>query len=171
MSRDKSSRKPVLSVIAAMARNRVIGIDNRLPWHLPADLQHFKTMTLGKPLIMGRKTWQSLPGLLPGRPHIVISRTPDFRAEGAQVARSLDEAIALAGELADEVMLIGGANLYQQALPLADRLYLTLVDAEPAGDAWFPDFDEADWRLESRQDHPADERNRFGYSFLTYRRA
>lgn len=162
--------KPVLSLIAAMARNRVIGIDNRLPWHLPADLAHFKATTLGKPMIMGRRTWESLPGLLPGRPHIVVSRDPAYLAKGARVARSLDEAIALAGELGDEAMLIGGAQLYAQALPLADRMYLTLVDAEPRGDAWFPAFDQDEWLLEDREDHPADERNACPYSFLSYRR-
>lgn len=162
---------PTLTLIAAMARNRVIGIANRLPWHLPADLQHFKAATLGKPMIMGRKTWESLPGLLPGRPHIVVSRDPGYVAEGAQVAHSLEAAIRLAAGNADEVMVIGGAHLYAQALPLADRLCLTLVDAEPEGDAWFPEFDQADWQLESREDHPADERNRYAYSFLSYRRS
>jgi dihydrofolate reductase len=164
------AKKPSLSLIAAMARNRVIGIDNRLPWHLPADLQHFKATTLGKPMIMGRKTWESLPGLLPGRPHIVVSRDPAYVAEGARVAHTLEQAIALAGGVAGEVMLIGGANLYAQALPLADRLYLTLVDADVEGDAWFPAFDEAEWQLESRDDHAPDERNAYPYSFLTYRR-
>lgn len=163
--------KPILSVIAAMARNRVIGRDNQLPWHLPADLQHFKRLTMGKPMIMGRHTWESLPGLLPGRPHIVVSRDSRYRAAGASVAHSLDEALELAGELGDEVMLIGGANLYAQALPLADRLYLTLVDAEIDGDAWFPAFDTDDWVLEDRQDQPADQRNAHPYSFLSYRRA
>jgi dihydrofolate reductase len=162
--------KPILSVIAAMARNRVIGLDNRLPWQLPADLQHFKQLTMGKPMIMGRRTWESLPGLLPGRPHIVVSRDPDYQAAGAMVAHSLEQALAVAGELGDEVMLIGGANLYVQALPLADRLYLTLVDAEVDGDAWFPEFDEDDWVLEQREEHAADERNRHPYSFLSYRR-
>jgi dihydrofolate reductase len=162
--------KPVLSLIAAMARNRVIGIHNQLPWHLPADLQHFKALTLGKPMIMGRKTWESLPGLLPGRPHIVVSRDPHYHAEGAQVAHSLAEAVERAGELGDEVMVIGGANLYAQALPLADRLYLTLVDIEPDGDAWFPAFDPADWQLDGREDHARDQRNPYPYSFLSYRR-
>lgn len=163
--------KPVISVIAAMARNRVIGIDNQLPWQLPADLKHFKALTMGKPMIMGRKTWESLPGLLPGRSHIVVTRDPDYVAEGARVAHSLEAAIALAGELGDEAMIIGGANLYAQALPLADRLYLTLVDADVDGDAWFPAFDERQWVPEDREDHPADARNRHAYSFLSYRRA
>jgi dihydrofolate reductase len=162
--------KPTLSIIAAMARNRVIGIENRLPWHLPADLQHFKATTLGKPMIMGRKTWESLPGLLPGRPHIVVTRDPRYAAAGAQVAHSLQQALALAGELGDEAVVIGGAELYAQALPLADRLYLTLVDAEVDGDAWFPAFNAADWDLLERSDHPADARNGHPYSFRSYRR-
>ena len=170
MSDTKPHAKPVLSVIAAMARNRVIGRDNQLPWHLPADLQHFKATTLGKPMIMGRRTWESLPGLLPGRPHIVVTRDPGYRAEGARVAHSLEQAIELAAGLGDEVMLIGGAELYAQALPLADRLYLTEVDAEVDGDAWFPEFDPADWSLLSREDHAADERNAHPYRFLSYRR-
>jgi dihydrofolate reductase len=171
MTQTKPHAKPILSVIAAMARNRVIGRDNKLPWHLPADLAHFKTTTLGKPMIMGRRTWESLPGLLPGRPHIVVTRDPDYRAEGARVAHSLEQAIALAAELGDEVMLIGGAELYAQALPLADRLYLTEVDAEVEGDAWFPAFDPADWSLQSREEHGADARNAYPYRFLSYRRA
>lgn len=168
-----SQPKPFLSVIAAMARHRVIGRDNALPWHLPADLQHFKATTLGKPMIMGRKTWESLPGLLPGRPHIVITRDPDYHAEGAQIAHSLPQAINLAAAhmgATGELMLIGGANLYAQALPLADRLYLTEVDAEVEGDAWFPDVDLSDWSLVSREDHVADARNRYPYRFLSYQR-
>ena len=165
--------KPVLTIIAAMAHDRVIGIDNKLPWHLPADLQHFKALTLGKPMIMGRKTWESLPGLLPGRPHIVVSRDPHYRAAGAQVAHSLEQAIELAAELADEsgqIMVIGGANLYAQALPLAERLYLTLVDVAVAGDARFPAFDASAWQLDDREEHGADERNPHPYSFLSYHR-
>lgn len=161
--------KPIVSLIAAMARNRVIGRDNKLPWHLPADLARFKSLTMGKPMIMGRKTWESLPGLLPGRPHIVVSRDPGYIAEGAQVAHSLTQAIQLAGELGDEVMIIGGANLYGQALELADQLYLTLVDAEVEGDAFFPAFDPSVWRQVSCEEHAPDERNRFGYSFRCYR--
>lgn len=159
-------RRANLSIIAAMAKNRVIGKDNGLPWHLPADLAHFKRLTLGKPIIMGRKTWDSLPGLLPHRPHIVISRNPGLHAEGALVAASLDDALALAGAV-DEVMIIGGATLYEQALPIASRLYLTIVDAEVAGDAFFPRYDPAAWRELERESHVADERNAFAYAFTT----
>lgn len=158
-----------ISVIAAMANNRVIGRDNALPWHLPADLQHFKQITMGKPMVMGRKTWESLPGILPGRPHIVITRNPDYKAEGATVAHSLEEAINAAGEV-DEIMIIGGANLYAQALKIADRLYLTLVDSDVEGDASFPLFDPHEWNESDRESHPADEKNAHAFSFVTFNR-
>ena len=153
-----------------MARNRVIGLDNKLPWHLPADLRHFKEVTLGKPIIMGRRTWESLPGLLPERRHIVITRQQDYVAEGAETAASLDAAIALAGDV-DEVMIVGGANLYAQALPIADRLYVTLVDAEVDGDAIFPDFDMDAWRVIDESSAPADGKNRYNLRFLTLERS
>lgn len=161
--------KPHLSIIAAMALNRVIGRDNRLPWHLPNDLKHFKALTLGKPMLMGRKTWESLPGILPGRRHIIISRNPNYQATGAELATDLDAAIRLAGPV-EEVMLVGGAQLYTQALPLADRLYLTLVKATLDGDAFFPEFDQSSWQLRGEEDHQADARHAYGYSFMEYRR-
>ena len=149
-----------LSLIAALAHNRVIGRDNQLPWHLPADLKHFKAMTLGKPIIMGRKTWDSLGRPLPGRLNIVVSRQPGLMLEGAEVFATLEAAIARADEWAcqedaDELMLIGGAQLYTQGLALAQRLYLTRVGLEPEGDAFFPEVDDADWRLASSVEHPA----------------
>jgi len=153
-----------LSIIAAMARNRVIGRDNRLPWRLPADLQHFKRITMGKPMIMGRKTWESLPGLLPGRRHIVVTRDRDYQGVGAEVVHSLDQAMSQAGDV-DEIMLVGGANLYAQAMGLASRLYLTEIDADVEGDAWFPEFDPAQWREVSREDHSGDEQNPHSYAF------
>lgn len=159
----------VLSIIAALADNRVIGRNNRLPWHLPADLAHFKQLTLGKPMIMGRKTWESLPGLLPGRAHIVISRNPDYQAQGGAVATSLAEALQLAAQ-AEEVMVIGGAEIYAQALPLADRLYLTQVHVDVEGDTWFPIFDSQVWKLVDCQDQAADSKNPYDYSFLHYQR-
>jgi len=161
--------RPLLSLIAAVARNGVIGRDNRLPWHLPADLAHFKALTMGKPMLMGRRTWESLPGLLPGRRHIVVSRRPDYAAPGAEVVSSVEAALARVAD-ADEVMVIGGANLYAQLLPRADRLYLTEVDVEVAGDAWFPPFDRAQWRELSHEAHPADERNPYPYRFITLAR-
>ena len=149
-----------LCLIAALAQNRVIGRDNQLPWHLPADLKHFKAMTLGKPIIMGRKTWDSLGRPLPGRLNLVVSRQPGLQLEGAEVFASLEAAIVRAEQWAreqgaGELMLIGGAQLYAQALPLAQRLYLTHVGLRPEGDAWFPEFSEADWHLVSSVEHPA----------------
>lgn len=148
-----------------MARNRVIGRENKLPWHLPADLQHFKQLTTGKPIIMGRKTWESLPGLLPNRRHIVVTRQPDYQARGAETAASLDLAIKLAGDV-DEVMIVGGATLYKLALPLADRLYMTLVDADINGDATFPEFNLSQWREVARDDQPSDKKNRYDMAFV-----
>ncbi|MCW2268700.1 Dihydrofolate reductase type 3 [compost metagenome] len=152
-----------LSLIAALAENRVIGIDNSMPWHLPGDFKYFKATTLGKPIIMGRKTWDSLGRPLPGRLNLVVSRQPGLQLEGAEVFASLDEAMLRAEQWAlaqgvDELMLIGGAQLYTQAIErgLADRLYLTRVELSPEGDAWFPEFDAAQWTLASSQEHPAE---------------
>lgn len=158
--------KPNLSIIAAMADNRVIGRDNALPWRLPADLAHFKRLTMGKPIVMGRRTWESLPGLLPHRTHVVVTRNRDYVAKGAAVVHGVDEALALVGD-ADEVMIIGGAQLYRQTLPLASRMYLTLVHDVIAGDALFPDYSPDDWQEVMREAHPADEQHRLGYTFVT----
>ncbi|WP_439887129.1 dihydrofolate reductase [Pseudomonas sp. MBLB4123] len=149
-----------LCLIAALAQNRVIGRDNQLPWHLPADLKHFKALTLGKPIIMGRKTWDSLGRPLPGRLNLVVSRQPGLALAGAEVFASLDAALARADEWAreqgvEELMLIGGAQLYGQALAQAERLYLTRVALEPEGDAWFPEFSETDWRRAAVDHQPA----------------
>ncbi|MBL3590000.1 MAG: type 3 dihydrofolate reductase [gamma proteobacterium endosymbiont of Lamellibrachia anaximandri] len=160
---------PTISLIWAMAENRVIGRNNQLPWHLSADLQHFKRLTLGKPIVMGRKTWESLPGLLPKRQHIVVTGNRGYRAEGALVVHSIDEAVAAAGD-AQEIMIVGGGAFYAQMLPRADRLYLTLVHTEVEGDAWFPEFDLSAWREVGREDFTADEKNCFAYSFITLER-
>jgi dihydrofolate reductase len=160
---------PIISIIVAMAENRVIGNDNSLPWYLPADLKHFKAMTMGKPIIMGRKTWESLPGKLPGRPHIVVSSNPDYIADGCSVAHSLEQALAVAGGV-PEVMIVGGAMLYAQALPLADRLYLTMVETQVEGDTSFPEYDSEQWREVERERHPADASNPYAYSFVTLSR-
>ena len=151
-----------LCLIAALAANRVIGRDNQLPWHLPADLKHFKALTLGKPIIMGRKTWDSLGRPLPGRLNLVVSRQADLQLEGAEVFASLELAIQRASQWAeqqgvDELMLIGGAQLYEQAMQQAARLYLTRVELSPSGDAWFPEFDQSLWTLASCDSHPANE--------------
>ena len=162
--------RPRISLIAAMADNRVIGQGNRLPWHLPADLRHFKALTVGKPIIMGRRTWESLPGLLPDRPHIVVTRNPAYRAEGCTVAHSVEEALAAAGDV-PEVMIVGGADFYAEMLPHADRIYLTLVHAQLEGDAFFPEYDPAEWEQLEREDHAPDERNPCPYSFITLQRS
>ena len=145
-----------LSLIAAYAENRVIGIDNSMPWHLPGDFKYFKATTLGKPIIMGRKTWDSLGRPLPGRLNIVVSRQPGLQLEGAEVFASLEQALVRAEQWAreqgaDELMLIGGAQLYAQALEkgLVSRMYLTRVELAPQGDAWFPKFDNSQWLLAS----------------------
>ncbi|WP_234035915.1 dihydrofolate reductase [Ectopseudomonas mendocina] len=163
-----------LSLIAALAHNRVIGRDNQLPWHLPADLKHFKAMTLGKPIIMGRKTWDSLGRPLPGRLNLVVSRQVGLALEGAEVFTTLQEAIERADawareEDAEELMLIGGAQLYAQGLELAQRLYLTRVGLDPEGDAFFPEVDEADWRMTSSVEHPASAETPF-YAFEVWER-
>jgi dihydrofolate reductase len=158
-----------ISIIAAMATNRVIGAANRLPWHLPNDLRHFRLTTTGHAVIMGRKNYESIGKPLPGRTNIVVTRNPRFTAPGCLVAHSLAEAIAAAGA-DDEVFVIGGAQLYAQALPLARRMYLTLVHADVAGDTHFPPFDWQAWRIVSREDHEADDRHPYPYSFLTLER-
>lgn len=166
---------PVIALIAAMANNRVIGRDNQLPWHIAEDLRFFKRMTLGKPLIMGRNTFESLGGPLPGRPHIVISRNPDYQPAGVERAATLEAAIARATELAqassaDEIMVIGGAQVYAAALPHAQRIYLTLVDAEVAGDTHFPAIDSALWREVSRTAAQARQAHEPDYCFAVLER-
>lgn len=159
-----------LSLIAALAQNRVIGIDNSMPWHLPGDFKYFKATTLGKPIIMGRKTWDSLGRPLPGRLNIVVSRQPGLQLDGAEVFASLEQALVRAEQWARaqgvaELMLIGGAQLYAQALEkgLVSRMYLTRVELEPEGDAWFPAFDEAQWQLASSEAQA--EEGKPGYHF------
>ncbi len=158
-----------LILIAALARNGVIGKDNRLPWHLPADLRHFKALTSGHAVIMGRKTWESLPEKfrpLPGRQNIVVTRNSAYRAEGASLAASLPAAIAAARDL--QAFVIGGAELYAAALPLAARLELTEIDRDYEGDAFFPARDPAQWREVAREAH-TDEAG-LGYAFVGYQR-
>jgi len=162
--------KAVLTLIAAVARNGVIGIDNRLPWHLPADLQHFKALTLGNTVIMGRKTWESLPAKfrpLPGRRNVVVTRDGSYRAEGAVVALSLPAAIEAAET--GEAFVIGGAELYAAALPLADRLELTEIDAAFEGDTHFPAIAPHRWRETARETHRAEAG--FDYAFVSYRKS
>ncbi|HQW19559.1 MAG TPA: dihydrofolate reductase [Rhodocyclaceae bacterium] len=164
-----NAKSPRLVLIAALAKDRVIGIDNQMPWQLPEDLKRFKALTLGHPIIMGRKTWESLGRPLPGRSNIVVSRNPGYAAPGASVVHSLKEAIALAaGSGAENVFVIGGAEIYRQALPLAWRLELTEIAADFPGDAYFPEFDTRAWLEISRERHHST--NGFDYAFVTYER-
>lgn len=160
-----------ISMIAAMAHDRVIGKDNQMPWHLPADLAHFKRVTLGKPVLMGRKTFESIGRLLPGRRNLVISRNPDYQAEGIEVVGSVEAALALlAGSSVEELMVIGGGHLYAEMLPSADCLYLTRIDLAVEGDTRFPAFDDGQWQRVDCESHPADEKNPHPYSFETWQR-
>ena len=152
-----------------MARNRVIGRDNRLPWRLPEDLAYFKRVTLGHPVIMGRRTWESIGRPLPGRLNIVVSRNPGYRAPGAVVVPSLDEAWRAAGD-ADEACVIGGTSLFEEALPVADRIHLTEVDAEVEGDTCFPDFDRSQWLEREVARHPRDERHEYPFRIVVLER-
>lgn len=154
-----------IALIAALARNGVIGRDNQLPWRLSADLQHFKSLTMGKPIVMGRKTWTSLGRPLPGRRNIVVTRDRAFQCDGCIVTHSIDAALAAAAG-SEEVMIIGGAELYAQTLPRADRLYLTEVMAEVEGDAHFPAIAAADWIEVGREHCMADAKNDYACDFI-----
>lgn len=159
-----------ISMIAAMAEDRVIGLDNKMPWHLPADLMFFKRVTLGKPIIMGRKTFQSIGRPLPGRKNIVLSRDVNLQIEGVSCVQTVDQAVALV-EGCDEVMVIGGATIYEQFLPRAERLYLTFIDLKTPGDTHFPDYQRiADWQEVDRERHQADQNNSYNYQFVTLER-
>lgn len=158
-----------LSIISAMDENRLIGKNNSLPWHLPADLAFFKKNTLNKPILMGRKTYESIGRPLPGRRNIIISRDPDFRAEGCEICDSLDSALALVKDQ-QETMLIGGASLYAQTIHRAEHLYITEIHAQFEGDAWFPIIDPTLWQESWREDHQPDEKNPYYYSFVKYSR-
>jgi len=156
----------MISLIAAMASNRVIGINNTLPWHLPADFKHFKAVTMGKPILMGRKTYESIGRPLPGRTNIIITNNPSYVAEGCHVVNSIEQALTLTEDDA-EVMVIGGASFYQQTLPIAQRIYLTIIHHDFEGDAHFVEVDESIWREIERVDCQPDEKNCYPYSFLT----
>jgi dihydrofolate reductase len=156
-----------LYLIAALGRNRVIGRDGELPWRLPDDLRRFKQLTMGQPVLMGRKTWHSLGRPLPGRENRVLTRDPQFTAEGAQVFRRLDD--ALAPPASGALWVIGGGELYAQLLPRADALFLTAVEAAPDGDAHFPPLPPGRWREVSRETHAADDRHAFAFSFVELR--
>ena len=167
MSReDEVSR---ISLLVAMARNRVIGRDNRIPWHLPADLKRFKELTMGHHIVMGRKTWDSINRLLPGRTTVVLTRNADFSLPGAKVARSIEGALQLCGT-DPEVFVIGGEQIFRMALPYAHRLYLSTIDLDVAGDTYMPPIDANEWRLTHEELHPADAANAPPWRFQIYDR-
>ena len=158
---------PVLSVIAAMARNRVIGVRNTLPWHLPEDLKHFRALTMGHHIIMGRKTYESIGKPLPGRTTVIVTRDRRYRAAGCLTAGSIDAAVVSCGQ-DPEIFFVGGAEMYAQVLPRAQRLYLTEIQADYEGDAWFPDFDPDQWQELERDRRLSAEG--LGYDFVRYGR-
>jgi dihydrofolate reductase len=158
-----------VSLIVAMAKNRVIGANNRIPWHLPNELRLFKSLTMGHHIVMGRRTYESIGRLLPGRTTVIVTRQRDYAVPGAIVVHSVEEALdACKGD--DECFVIGGADLFRETLPFADRLYLTIVDAEPAGDTFMPEFDMDAWQEASSQDFAADERHAYPYRYAVYGR-
>ena len=160
----------IISLIAAMADDRAIGIENCLPWKISADMQWFREKTMGKPMIMGRKTFESFGAKpLPGRSNIIITHDKQYQAEGTEVVHSIDEALQAAGDV-EEVMIIGGASFYEQMLPRANRFYLTLVHGQFEADAWFPEYNENEWQVIERHDYDADEKSPCGYSFLIMER-
>jgi dihydrofolate reductase len=159
----------LISLIVAASTNNVIGVAGGLPWHLSDDLKRFKALTMGKPIIMGRKTYESIGRALPGRQNIVITTQNKYAADGCDVVASVDEAIAVAGD-ADEVMVIGGGEIYRLFLPLADRIHMTRVDVDVAGDTGFPEISDEVWREVAREEHRADDANDHDFAIVTYSR-
>jgi dihydrofolate reductase len=159
-----------IALVVAADERGGIGRDGGLPWHLPEDLRRFKALTMGKPMLMGRRTWDSIGRPLPGRRSIVVSRQPGLAIDGADVAGSLEEALRLAGDV-PEICVIGGAELYRAALPLADRIYLTRVHATVAADTFLPALNPSDWTVAAREEHPSDVRHAHSFSFVELRRA
>jgi len=158
-----------VSIVVAMSSNAVIGKSGGLPWHLSADLKHFKSITMGKPIIMGRKTHDSIGKSLPGRENIVLTRDYQYRAEGCSIIHKFNDVYKRCSEV-DEVMIVGGSQLYDQVLPLANILYMTEVHGDVEGDTRFPEFDREQWREVQRQDFKANEKNDFDYSFVVFKR-
>ena len=158
-----------LSIVVAMDENRLIGKDNKLPWHLPADLAYFKKITTGKSIVMGRKTYDSIGRPLPNRRNIVISRNSKTLITGCEVLTSIDEVLSTTKD-EDEVMIIGGASLCEQLLPQVSRLYITKIEGEFDGDVYFPEYDESDWHQVSCESHLPDDSNQYAYHFLVLER-
>jgi len=164
-----SSQRPRISLIVAMSRDGVIGKDNRLPWHLPADLKRFKELTMGHTIVMGRKTWESIGRLLPGRRSVIVTRNSEYRVEGAVMASSLEAAIA-AVQNDDEVFVIGGEQIFRLAMNVADRIYLTIVQTDVAGDTFMPAIDPAHWRRVSSESHVGTESSPLAWRFEIHER-
>lgn len=162
-------KPPLISLIWAMDRNRLIGADNALPWQLPADMAWFRKNTMGKPILMGRKTHDSIGRPLPGRANLILSRQQGLTIEGCNVVSTLADAIETVPD-SEEIMVMGGAEIYALLLPHADRLYITEIDAAFDGDAWFPEFDRSAWRVVASESHQPDEKNRYPYTFTTLER-
>lgn len=160
--------KPIISLVAAMAKNRVIGKNNQMPWHLPADLKHFKSVTMGNPIVMGRKTYESIGRPLPGRQNIIISRNKKYKVDGCVVVSCISSAIEMLN-LEEEVMIIGGGFLYSETLSMADKLYLTYIDLEVEGDTYFPNYDQLSLTEIKRESHLPDTNNIYHYSFVEYK--
>ena len=156
----------IISFVAAMGKNKVIGKDNSLPWSLPADMKHFRNLTTGKPIIMGRKTFESIGKPLPNRINIIITRDQNYKAEGCTIAHSTDEALTAAGN-AEEVMVIGGAQIYKEFLPKANKMYLTIIDTDFEGDTYFPDYNVEEWKETAYEEYERDAENPYDYSFIT----
>ena len=162
-----------VSLIVAVSKNGVIGKQNSLPWYLPADLKRFKQLTTGHPIIMGRKTYESIGKPLPNRTNIVVTRDTEYRADGVFVVSSVDDALKLAFESVggEEVFIIGGAEIFRRTIPTADKLYMTLIDATIDGDVLMPEIDLGEWLETSREKFPADDKNSYDYQFINYKRS
>ncbi|WP_079509465.1 dihydrofolate reductase [Mesobacillus jeotgali] len=160
----------MISLIWAMDENRVIGYHNQLPWRLPADLKFFKRITMGHPIMMGRKTFESIGKPLPGRENIIITRDENYQPDGCTVMNSIEEFMAYAKQKDEEIFVIGGAEIFKEILPAADRLYLTMIHHQFEGDTYFPVFDIDKWDLQTREVGPKDEKNPYDYEFLIYKR-
>ena len=161
----------LISLVVAAATNNGIGKDGKMPWHLPNDMKHFKNVTWGMPIVMGRKTFESLGKALPGRKNIVVTHNPDWKAEGAIAVQKIEDALFVAKETdAKEIMVIGGGEIYKLLFAKAKRIYMTRVEADPEADTFFPAIHPKEWQLVSQKNHEADEKNAYNYSFQTWER-
>ncbi|MBM6619353.1 dihydrofolate reductase [Bacillus suaedaesalsae] len=161
----------MISFVVAMDKNRVIGKNNELPWHLPADLAYFKKVTMGKPIIMGRKTHESIGRVLPGRENIIVTRNKEYHAPGCVVIHQIDDIKRLDTESDQELCVIGGAELFRELLPIADRLYITHINHEFEGDTFFPSLNMVEWKVLSREQGVKNEENSYDYEYVVYERA